>query len=307
MDVVQEANCGLLGMLDAYEGTEGYPFKALVIVAVKEWLIETRTRDRGVCLPRKKLKVLAQLHQVRDRLVAQLGRFPSVREVATAVALLYEQVEHLLLVERLRFATSLEALQETDERQEDEYSFAPLFASEQKARPTWKSERVRQAMQVALTDHQREVLSLRYGLSDLYADSGLSQGEVATLLGVRHGAVEATELAATNRLRAVLASALTEQGALQVTSTRPCEVCEQPVVQTYGRVRRYCSRTCERRAVQERRQRLVTEGPRVMYCVQCGTQMLYTGGRVRRYCTMGCERKARRARARLLAKMGRSA
>jgi RNA polymerase sigma factor (sigma-70 family) len=301
MDLVQEGNLAVLEALAHYDETCCFPLKALVIASVRRALNELCWSDGMVRVPEYDRVFLKALNRAFSSLFQRCGREPSPVELAHEMQVPLERVFELLALRHCQVMRSLEGLIEREDAPEEYLPLASPFASSAtQTLPEWKVERVRQAMET-LTPRQREVMRLRYGFAEVYADSGMSQVETAQWLGVTQRRVCTAEQAAKYHLRDVLASASTEEGGVVSLPTLPCGTCGKPVPQVWGRVRRYCSRRCDRRAYKLRRKTEASCEERVITCLYCQQKVVHTGRRERRYCSPACRKKAYQKRLRVAA------
>jgi RNA polymerase primary sigma factor len=209
LDLVQEANCGLLHAIEHHDLSPNIPLAKLAGRCMNDALVKA-LRDRGylVRLPRDVHEVVNNMRQVERSLLVRLGLEPSVAEIAEAMGMREEKLrEWVDLSERGR-VMSLQAMLAEEEDAADRVDFVSVFAASaqvDEVRQAVLSEAIHQAMAMALTARQSQVLSLRYGF-DREADSGRSQGEVAALTGIPYTSVQRCEYRAKDRLRPALAS-----------------------------------------------------------------------------------------------------
>lgn len=206
LDVVQEGNEGLLKAIDRHESGKGYPLVALVSRYVRGAILKALYRRDGmVRIDGVTLQTLRQLRLAEDRLMVVLGREPHVQEIASEMGIGVDKVVDLLEVRERKQVASLQGIL-AQARDEDECHFVSLFAdavAADTARQQKLEEMLQDALEKALTQRQREVVQLRYGLE---ADNqrGRSQQEVAARLGVTREGVRNIERSAKGRLSALL-------------------------------------------------------------------------------------------------------
>jgi RNA polymerase sigma factor (sigma-70 family) len=206
LDVVQEGNEGLLKAIDRHGSGKGYPLVAFVSRYVRGAILTALYRRDGmVRIDGVTLQSLRQLRLAESRLVVALGREPHIQEIASEMGIGVEKVVDLLEVRERKQVASLQGIL-AQTRDEDECHFVSLFAdavAADTARQQKLEEMLQDALEKVLTQRQREVVQLRYGLE---ADNqrGRSQQEVAARLGVTREGVRNIEHSAKGRLSALL-------------------------------------------------------------------------------------------------------
>jgi RNA polymerase sigma factor (sigma-70 family) len=204
LDVVQEGNEGLLKAIDRHESGKGYPLVAYVSRYVRGAILTALYRRDGmVRIDGVTLQTLRQLRLAEGRLVAALGREPHIQEIASEMGVGVDKVVDLLEVRERKQVASLQGIL-AEERDEDEYRFVSLFAeavAADRAHQQELEDALQDALETALTQRQREVVQLRYGL-EAQNHRGQSQQEVASRLGVTREGVRNIERSAKGRLSA---------------------------------------------------------------------------------------------------------
>lgn len=207
-DLVQVGAVGLIKASDRFDPRRGVSFASFAAPAV-EGEIRRHLADRGssVRIPRALQKMTGQLRRSRAELGAQLGRSPTLRELAGALGVDEEDVERGLRAEHAREAVPIaddgpgEALADTE----------PLAGSEDRMLLV-------RAM-TALGDRERRIVFLRF-----HAD--MTEREIARAVGISQAQVSRLLASALTKLRDRIAQAgePTDQGdiaAEEAISRRP--------------------------------------------------------------------------------------
>lgn len=210
LDLVQDGNIGLLRALD--RGNYQTPRQLCVWVkACARGEMVNALRDRGalVRIPKDVFSVYKKIAAMEHSLQEQLGRFPTLAELAHHLGLSECRiVEVKEAFERLQQVESLQqAMMQGEDEEEGWEQFVGLYqqASEAECERSRKlEEALQQALKIALTERQRTVIQLRYGLDG--EGSGVhKQVEIAEMFGVTDRAVGIAERKAKTRLKRVLA------------------------------------------------------------------------------------------------------
>jgi len=164
LDLIQEGNIGLMKAVDRFQYQRGFKFSTYATW----WVRQAITRSladygRTIRLPVHVIESLNRLNRERRVLAAELGRPPSPVELAHRLKIPLGKVE--LLLEAARQPASLETpIGEGEETQlGDLMRDVNARTPEEKAIEGQLATEVERAM-ASLTDREREVLRLRYGL-----------------------------------------------------------------------------------------------------------------------------------------------
>ncbi len=205
LDLVQEGNIGLLRAIEANDPAEPYPFSYLVGTCVGSAIVRA-LYDRGglIRVSRRVHEMHSKMQKMRVHLRGVLGRDPLLEEIAGTLKVPVERLGQVLASLKASRVESLQALLLEDE-QEDRCDFVSLFEASVQAldaRREELAEALQQALDTVLTERQRQVLQLRYGLDG----QECTLVEVAKMVGVGSDTtVLRWEKQAKEKLREVLA------------------------------------------------------------------------------------------------------
>ena len=161
---VKKRNIGLMKAVDRFQFRRGFKFSTYATWWVRQ-AVGRAVADYGrtIRLPVHVIESLNRLTRERRTLAAQLGRDPSPEELSERMELPLGKVQ--LLLEASKSPTSLEApVGEDDEtRLGDMVKDAAAQTPEEAAMRNQMAVEVERAM-APLTDREREVMRLRYGL-----------------------------------------------------------------------------------------------------------------------------------------------
>jgi RNA polymerase primary sigma factor len=200
LDLIQEGNIGLMKAVDRFQYRRGFKFSTYGTW----WIRQAITRavadyGRTIRLPVHMIDSVSQLFRARAHLLVQLGREPRPDELAARLELPIGKV--LLLLDAARQPASLDA-------PAGDADGAPLGhlihdvtsgSPEQEAIRAQLGKDVEYAMR-SLTEREREVLRLRYGLG---LDRGLTLAEIGRRLSVTRERVRQIETKAVAKMRAL--------------------------------------------------------------------------------------------------------
>ena len=199
LDLIQEGNIGLMKAVDRFQFRRGFKFSTYATWWVRQ-AIGRAVADYGrtIRLPVHVIESLNRLTRERQTLAAALGRDPTPEELSQKMDLPLGKVQ--LLLEASRSPASLEAPVGEDEetRLGDMVKDAAAQDPEEAAMRNQMALEVERAM-APLTDREKEVMRLRYGLG---TDREHTLEEVGRKLFITRERVRQIESKALAKMRA---------------------------------------------------------------------------------------------------------
>ena len=198
LDLVQDGNEALLHALEKYDVRRGESsFRTFAFTWIRTALLAVVWQYQGALrLPMHKLRAIRQMGLVNTRLLAELGREPTLAETAQAMDLSERDVRELVILQEQQIVSLHMRLDDDgDTRLEDviEDPAASPFAQDGFV----SMEDVLEY----LNERERAVIRLRYGFADGRA---YTQKEAADALGIALSTVQMLDRRAKMRLRRAL-------------------------------------------------------------------------------------------------------
>ena len=168
LDIIQEGNTGLMRAVDKYEYRRGYKFSTYATW----WIRQAITRAiadhaRTIRVPVHMIETMSKLRAIQKRLLQEVGREPTLEEIALAADMSFDETERVMKISR--HPVSLD--RPVGESEDSE--FGDFIEDERQQAPseTATSEMLRTRINdvlKTLTYREREILKLRYGIGDGY-------------------------------------------------------------------------------------------------------------------------------------------
>ena len=198
LDLIQEGNTGLMRAVDKYEYRRGFKFSTYATWWIRQAITRAiADQARTIRIPVHMIDVLSKLRTTAKRLLHELGREPTTEEMSQAAGIPIEEARRVLDMGRQPMSLDRPVGESEDASFSEFVEDMSAESPTQSATNGLLKDRIDSLLKT-LTFREREIIRLRYGLTDGYT---YTLEEVGRIFRVTRERVRQIEAKAVKKLQ----------------------------------------------------------------------------------------------------------